>query len=165
MGRTVADWHKKYFNYVFRRCESILRNREDAEDAAQEVFLKLIKAEGRGMDLIKIEKEKKDAALLWVNATRVCFTRLKERPKETLPLFDDPPEKIDAFERLDAKLLLESILENESEETKLYCYMYFYDRMKYREISKTVGKSISLIPKKIKAFIKKTRPKLEGTMK
>jgi RNA polymerase sigma factor (sigma-70 family) len=144
----------------------MLRNRQDAEDMAQEVFIKLIKAEGRGMELSTI---KSDEGLLWTIATNVClgFIDEKKRKHENIfPLFDEEiPAPVNAFERLDAKMLIQAILDDESEETKMYVYMYFFDGMTLREIAETVGKSKSNVHGKLDTFIKVTRQKLEGTMK
>lgn len=152
MGKTVADWHKEYFPFVFRRCRYMLRNTQDAEDAAQEVFIRVFKAEGRGMDLSKI---KNDEDLLWIYATKVCLSRLGKKRKHgvNFPLFEEEiPAAGNVFERIDAKLLIQGIFENESEETRLYCYMYYYDRMKLTEIAETVGKSKSWVHKKIETL-------------
>jgi len=166
VGKTIADWHKEYFPFVLRRCGQMLRNTQDAEDAAQEVFIRLLKAEWRGMDLAETTNEEN---LLWTYATNVCLSRIEETKKKhgnNVSFFEEGiPASGNDFERLDAKILLQSVFEQESEETRLYCYMYFYDRMKLKEIAKTVGKSKSWVHKKIEQFKKDTRRKLEETMK
>ncbi|MDR2922745.1 MAG: sigma-70 family RNA polymerase sigma factor [Treponema sp.] len=165
MGKTIADWHKEYFPLVFRRCMHMLRNTHDAEDAAQEVFIRLIKAEGRGMDLGEI---KNNEALLWACSSNVCLNCIRKKKKqgENFPLFEEKtPAEGNVFDRIDAKLFLQAVLEHESEETRLYCYMYYFDRMKLTEIAETVGKSKSWVHKKIETFKRETRRKLEEAMK
>ena len=169
MGKTIADWHKEYFPFVLRRCRQMLRNTQDAEDAAQEVFIRLLKAEKRGMDL---DETTNKGNLLWTYATNVCISRIsqieeiKRKHGNNVSFFEEGiPATGNDFERLDAKILLQSIFEQESEETRLYCYMYFYDRMKLKEIAKTVGKSKSWVHKKIEQFKRDTRRKLEESMK
>jgi len=166
MGKTIADWHKKYFPFVFRRCLKILRNTQDAEDAAQDVFIRLVKTEGRGKELDKTNNEE---SLLWTYATNLCLSRLEERKRKqgkNIALFEESvPAAVDVFEQIDAKLLLQSLFEQESEETRLYCYMYFYDRMKLEEIAETVGKSTTWVHRKIENFKRETRQKHGETMK
>jgi len=166
VSKTIADWHKEYFPFVLRRCRQMLRNMEDAEDAAQEVFIRLIKAEGRGEDLDAVSNEE---GLLWIYATNVCLTFIRDKQKKQgndVSLFEEGiPSAGNDFERLEAKMLLLSVIGQESEETMLYCYMYFFDKMKYREIAETVGKSKSWIQRKIGQFKRETRRKFKGTMK
>jgi RNA polymerase sigma-70 factor (ECF subfamily) len=165
VGKTIADWHKEYFSFVFRRCFFMLRNKQDAEDAAQEVFIKLLKAQERGMELNKVVY---DESLLWKIATNVCLDHIRKNRKldDTFPLFNEEiPETVNFFERLNARLLIQAILEEESEETRIYCFMYFFDGMKLKEIAETVGKSKSWVHKKIETFKNDTRRKFEETMK
>ena len=166
MGKTIAAWHKEYFPFVFRRCRQMLRNTQDAEDAAQDVFIRLLNAEERGREL---DETKNEESLLWTYATRVCLSLIKERKKKhgnNVSFFEEViPAAGNDFERMDAKILLQSVFEQESEETRLYCYMYFYDRMKLEEIAETVGKSKSWVHRKIEQFKRETRRKLEETMK
>jgi len=169
MGKTIADWHKKYFPFVFRRCLKILKNTHDAEDAAQDVFVRLVRMEGRGNKLDKINNEE---GLLWTYATNLCLSRLEERKRKqgkNITLFEESiPAAGDDFEKIDAKLLLQSLFENVegvSEETRLYCYMYYYDRMKLGEIAETVGKSITWVHRKITDFVVETRRKLGEALK
>jgi RNA polymerase sigma-70 factor (ECF subfamily) len=166
VSKTIADWHKEYFPFVLRRCRQMLHNTQDAEDAAQEVFIRLLKAERRGMDLDETTNEEN---LLWIYATNVCLTFIRDKKKKQgndVSLFEEGiPTAGSEFERLDAKMLLQSVIEQELEETRLYCYMYFYDRMNLKEIAKTVGKSKSWVHRKIEQFKRDTRRKLEETMK
>ena len=67
---------------VFRVAYSVLRNREDAEDAAQETFIRLMR-----QDLAKIEDPR-----LWLArvAWRVAVDRVRARP-------ESPPEAVPEF--------------------------------------------------------------------
>jgi len=166
VSKTIADWHKEHCPFVFRRCRQMLRNTQDAEDATQEVFLRLVKSERRGMEL---DEKTNEEGLLWIYATNVCLTFIRDNKKKQgndVSLFEEGiPADGNEFERLEAKMFLQSVIEQESEETRLYCYMYFFDKMKYREIAETVGKSKSWIQRKVKKFERDTRRRFEETMK
>src|SRR5262245_29736797 len=57
---------------VVRRCSALLRNESEAQDAAQDVFVALLRAEER------LDGEAPAALLLRV-ATNVCLNRLRTR--------------------------------------------------------------------------------------
>ena len=105
-------------------------------------------------------------ALLWTIATNVCLNRLKAKKwkaGEYLPFNDGEiyPAIDDDYKRVDKNLFLQAVLEDESEEVRSYVYMYYYDRMGYVEIAKTVGKSKTWIGKKLNAFREKARKEFE----
>ncbi|MGH9523711.1 MAG: RNA polymerase sigma factor [Terriglobales bacterium] len=89
---TVVREHSRL---VFRVAYSVLRNREDAEDAAQETFIRLMR-----QDLSKIEEPR-----LWLArvAWRVAVDRVRRRPSP--PLEDEFPEIIDGARLADDALL------------------------------------------------------------
>lgn len=78
---------------VFRVAYSVLRNREDAEDAAQETFIRLMR-----QDLSKIDDPR-----LWLArvAWRVAVDRVRKRPETT----DEMPEIADSGASADDALL------------------------------------------------------------
>ena len=165
---TIADWHKEYFPMVFRRCRYMLRKSAYApEDAAQDVFVSLLTCKQNADDMAKIKNVE---GLLWTIATNVCLNKLKARkwkPGEDLTINEEEiyPASGDDYKRVDNNLLLEAILEEESEEVKSYVYMHYYDGMGYVEIANTVGKSKTWVGKKLAAFGERARKVLEESVK
>jgi len=168
MLRTIADWHKEYFPMVFRRCKYMLRKSAYApEDAAQDVFVNLLTCKEKTDYISKIENVE---GLLWTIATNVCLNKLKAKkwkPGEDLTINEEEiyPAVGDDYKRVDDNLLLEAILEEESEEVRSYVYMYYYDGMGYVEIAQTVGKSKTWVGKKLAAFRERARKELEESVK
>jgi RNA polymerase sigma factor (sigma-70 family) len=168
MLRTIADWHKEYFPLVFRRCKYMLRKSAYApEDAAQDVFVNLLAIKEKADDIAKIKNVE---GLLWTIATNVCLNKLKAKKwkqGEDLAINEEEiyPVAGDDYKRIDDNLLLEAILEEESEEVRSYVYMHFYDGMGYVEIAKTVGKSKTWVGKKLAAFRERARKELEESVK
>ena len=79
MVGTIADWHKEYFPLVLRRCKYMLRKYAyDPEDAAQDVFLNLLKYKDTGKDVKNVE------GLLWTITTNVCLNLLKAQKMDTM---------------------------------------------------------------------------------
>lgn len=167
MGKTIADWYKEYFPFVYRCCLRMLRNEQDAEEISQEVFIRLIKAdEGQKMDVGIIKNE---MCYLKTIAVRLCLNKMKREKSKDIntdncPFIDDMPSMENTFEKVNAGILIQEILKNESEETRAYCYMYYFEGMNLTEIAQTAGKSKSLVHKKLETFRKQTRLKLQEIM-
>jgi len=177
MNIDIEECYKKYAPMVFRRCVNILKNEEEALDAAQDVFVKLLRHEKRlhGQFL---------SSLLYTIATNNCLNRLRQRKRQAryesqacLPQTSEgsghgqnpnkpglnEPGSIDPhFNRVEDTMLMDAILENESESTKVICFMYHKDGMTLREIGDVMGLSISGVRKRLLAFNARAKEKLEG---
>ena len=154
----IEECYKKYAPMVFRRCSSLLRNEEEALDAAQDVFVNLLRYNKQlhGQFL---------SSLLYTIATNICLNRLRQRKQqgesidcETLPLSADDPQ----FERVEDSMLMDAILENESESTRAICFMYHGDGMTLQEIGEAMSLSISGVRKRLLAFNARAKLKWEG---
>jgi len=155
----IEDCYKKYAPMVFRRCLGMLGNEEDALDAAQDVFVKLLRYHRRlhGQFL---------SSLLYTIATNVCLNRLRQRkwqggdfhdPEMLFPAAHDPE-----FERIEAGMIMDAILHNESESTRAICFMYYGDGMTLKEIGELMSLSISGVRKRILTFNARAKLKWEG---
>ena len=145
----ITAWYEKYGPMVIRRCQSILRNTDDALDAVQDVFLNLIKSEAR-------LKENYPSCLLYTMATNVCLNRLRQKKRESTAFFSGVEESLfcfdEGFSQVEAELLLEDILSNESESDRSIYFMYHVDGMTLKEIGEAVGLSFSGVRKRLEAF-------------
>ena len=162
MNIDIEECYKKYAPMVFRRCVNILKNEEEALDAAQDVFVKLLRHEKRlhGQFL---------SSLLYTIATNNCLNRLRQRKTQarhgqnpTKPGLNEPGSIDPHFNRVEDTMLMDAILENESESTKVICFMYHKDGMTLREIGDVMGLSISGVRKRLLAFNARAKVKLEG---
>ena len=160
MAIDIAAWYEKYSPMVIRRCRALLRDEDEAMDAVHDVFVNLLRAEGRLSGSYP-------SSLLYTMATNVCLNRLRDRKRTDWGGKFNQEEFCSAgnadageYDRVDAKLLVEAILEDESEDTQAICFMYHGDGMTLREIGEAVGLSISGIRKRLEAFRKRARLKL-----
>jgi len=160
MAIDLAAWYEKYSPMVIRRCRALLRDEDDAMDAVHDVFVNLLRAEGRLSGSYP-------SSLLYTVATNVCLNRLRDRKRAGWgdllsqgEFFVAGEAAAGDYDRVDAKLLVETILEDESEDTRAICFMYHGDGMTLREIGEAVGLSISGIRKRLEAFRKRARLKL-----
>jgi RNA polymerase sigma-70 factor (ECF subfamily) len=151
MANDIAAWYEKYGPMVIRRCRELLRNDDDTMDAVQDVFLKLLKAEGGRFSF--------PSSLLYTIATNVCLDRLRAKKRRDVRETEetDFPAVDEGYEQVDAELLVQVILEDEPEETCKICYMYHADGMTFREIGEAVGMSVSGVQKKLETFKKRAR--------
>ena len=152
----IAAWYEKYGPMVIRRCRALLRSDDEAMDAVQDVFMNLLKAQGRLQGAFP-------SSLLYTMATNVCLNKLRARKWEA-PDSPDFEENFsindEGFEQVDSKLLVQAILEDESDDTRSICFMYHADGMTLMEIGEAVGMSVSGVRKRLESFKKRAREKL-----
>jgi RNA polymerase sigma-70 factor (ECF subfamily) len=146
---------------VVRRCQALIRNSDEAMDAVQDVFVNLLKANERGVTY--------PSSLLYTIATNVCLNRIRAKKREKWTDFLVEGEEFfaaddESYNVVDAQILVQSIFEDESEETRTICFMYHADGMTLKEISDAVGMSISGVQKRIETFKKRARLKLRDSV-
>ena len=160
MAINIAAWYEKYGPMVIRRCRKILGNGDDALDAVHDVFVNLIEAQPRLYDSFP-------SSLLYTMATNICLNRLRKRKRETLKDFSGEGENQlfcadGAYDQVEAELLLEAILKDESEMNRTICFMYHADGMTLKEIGEAVNLSIAGVHKRLEAFKSRARHKLHS---
>ena len=159
----IEECYKKYAPMVFRRCLKLLKNEDEALDAAQDVFVNLLRHQQRLHDRFL-------SSLLYTMATNTCLNRLRRHKlhgssEKVQTLLTDISEygSLDPqFERVEEALLMDIILQNESESTRAICFMYHIDNMNLREIGEVIGLSVSGVRKRLLAFKNRAKVKLEG---
>jgi RNA polymerase sigma-70 factor (ECF subfamily) len=155
----IEACYEKYAPMIYRRCMGILGNEDDALDAAQDVFVKLLRYQNRLHSQFL-------SSLLYTIATNTCLTRLQQRKRQGITS-DDPetlfPARHDPeYEKVEAGMLMEAILRDESESTRAICFMYHRDGMTLEEIGGVTGLSISGVRKRLLAFNARAKIRWEG---
>jgi len=157
MAIDVAAWYEKYGPMVIRRCRRILGNGDDAMDAVHDVFVNLLRALPRLHGRFP-------SSLLYTMATNICLNRLKKRKKESPKDISAEGEPLSfsvdgGFDQVEAELILEAILKDESEMNRTICFMYHADGMTLQEIGELVGLSTTGVYKRLEAFKSRARLK------
>ena len=160
MAIDVAAWYEKYGPMVIRRCRSILGNGDDALDAAHDVFVNLLGAQPRLHGRFP-------SSLLYTMATNICLNKIRKRKRETLKDFSGEGENqlfsADmGFDQVEAELLLEAILKDESETNRTIYYLYHADGLTLKEIGEAVGLSVAGVHKRLEAFKSRARLRLNS---
>lgn len=157
--RTDADFEALYernWLYVYRICYSYMGNAADAEDCAEDVFVKILSG---GIVFQDAEHERKWLSVAAINR---CKDKLKSsafRLTDSLDAEDAPepaaPEKEDYSDVREAVLKL-------PERLKTVVVMFYYCGYKAEEIAKEFGKSPSTIRNLLKEARDLLREKLGG---
>ena len=159
MAIDVEAWYEKYGPMVIRRCRKILKDKEDALDAVHDVFVNLLKAKPR-------LQGNYPSCLLYTMATNICLNRLRKKKREIQRDFSSEEPlffyRDEGFDQVDAELLLEDILKDESEMNRAIYFMYHIDGMTLKEIAEAAFLSISGVRKKLETFKSRARQKYSG---
>ena len=86
VARHVEELYTAHFRLVRSVCRSLLRDRNEAEDAVQQTFLSAQRALANG------SSPREPAAWLATIARNECLARVRERMREPLPLDAEPTE-------------------------------------------------------------------------
>jgi len=147
----VREAYQRYGSLVLRRCQRILRDRSSAEDALQEVFVRL----WRYGDAFR-EAESK---VLWLYrvADRCCFDRLARRnahPEVSLPNPSMPPgDKIAQASTVEDREVVMCFLDRFDDRVKQVAVLHYLDEMTQEEIAAATGWSRQTVFKKL-AFLR-----------
>jgi len=135
--------YNRQVSTVYRVCYSYLGNRADAEDATQNVFLRLLRS---GASFESGEHEK--AWLIRVSAN-LCKDVLKASVRKNVPL-DAIPEPEAKPQEYDATL---DVVLSLDEKYKDVVYLYYYEGWSTDQISGALGKP----PSTIRSYLSEAR--------
>jgi RNA polymerase sigma-70 factor (ECF subfamily) len=126
-------------------------------DAVHDVFVNLLRAQPRLHGQFP-------SSLLYTMATNICLNRIRKRKKESPKDIFAEGELLffsvdKGFDQVEAELILEAILKDESEMNRAICFMYHADGMTLKEIGEAVGLSTTGIHKRLEAFKSRVRLK------
>lgn len=142
---------------VHRRARTLLGTDEEARDAMQEVFVRILSAhsEFRG-----------DAPILhWIYriTTHVCLDRLRKR--KTHPIVSDPEAVAQLLatpgDPVDRRAILQ-VLARTDRTTQEIAVHYYLDGLPMEEVAGLVGLSRKTVGKKLEAFKKRAAQWLGG---
>ena len=146
MSLDVAHYYEKYGPMVLRRCRRLLGDEDEALDAMQETFVKVLVQQGRLED-------RAPSSLLYRVATNVCLNRIRtkkrhpeDRDEELLLSIATHGEE----ERSFARRVLRRLFEGELESTQVMAVLHYVDGMTLEEVAQAVGFSVSGVRKRLR---------------
>ncbi|HEY5393342.1 MAG TPA: RNA polymerase sigma factor [Hanamia sp.] len=162
--RAFATLVDQYKNLVFTLSLKMLQNREEAEEAAQDAFVKVFKS------LNSFKNDAKFSTWVYKITYNNCLDRLKKRKRNRQVFPIDEFTDVEVTSLINA---LDTIVENEQKhliretldqllpEENFLLILYYYDENSLKEISVIMGINENNL--KIKLF--RTRKKLAAILK
>ncbi len=159
-GRAVHDataLYRDHGDVVYRRCLRLLRDPEAAKDAAQEVFLKLVR-DGQHLG------DREDIApWLYRVATNHCLNLRRDRRHHGETALDDGPEpSCPGCDGLD-RLLVQRVLSRFDAVTQLIAVAVLVDEREHEEVAASLGLSRRTMARKLERFVELARRHLVVT--
>ena len=154
----------RYKNFVFTLSIKMLQNREEAEEVAQDVFIKVYRS------LQKFKTESKFSTWLYRITYNTCLDKMRSKKRNT-PVFsfdhfaeDEAVSLInvlDTIEERERKQMIQKCLDLLPAEDSFLLTLYYFEENSLKEISKIIGVNENNL--KIKLF--RSRIKLAAILK
>ncbi len=152
MALDVAELYRRYGDMVLGRCRSLLRNDADAQEACQEVFLKVHRYQN------SFRGDSSPTTWLYRVTTTTCLNKLRSKKRRP----EDPHEEPPAIETNDSMLtghevrdLVDRVLSLADEKTQACVVHHYVDGMTHKEVGVIVGLSAAAVRKRIGVFKKR----------
>ncbi len=158
----------RYKNMVFTIVKRILKSHEDAEEVAQDVFIKAYQS------LNKFKKEAKFSTWLYRIAFNTAVSKTRKKKFEVSAIddnmvenytHDDLVEELDEFAYEDRKKYFENALKKIPQEDALLLTMFYMEEQTIEEISTVTGLSASNVKVKLHRIRKKLYQTIDEMIK
>jgi len=148
-AESLAIIYAAHYRHVFQVCRRFFRHREDAEDAAAEVFMKLPNVLGQRNESLPFRP--------WVSqvAGRHCIDKLRKRKRERCsPLVSEDvhtvadhatPSPLSQVLRRETQERVREQLNRLPDCYRVPLILRYYKRMSYSEIAQVLGRQIPTI--------------------
>ena len=152
----IEDLYRRYGDLVLGRCRSLLRNDADAQEVAQEVFLRV----WRYRDSFRGEAS--PSTWLFKVTTTTCLNRLRTRRRHPEDLIEDVAlgETDTLLGALEVRQLLDVVLAEEDEGTVGAVIYHYVDGMTHDEAGELLGVSGAAVRKRIALFRERAKTRL-----
>jgi RNA polymerase sigma-70 factor (ECF subfamily) len=155
--RRAAELYRTYGPAVYRRCLRLLRDREAAQDAAQEVFVKLVR------DIAKLDDPQIVLPWIYRVATNHCLNVLRDRGRRgeatlgDLEIAGGPAEP-----SFPDKHLANAVLSRFDEGTRAVAVGVLVDGMGHEELASALGISRKTVERRLSRFLERARRLVSG---
>lgn len=158
VGPTAFDitaLYRRYGAMVTHRCRNLLGNDADAQEACQEIFLKM----HRYRD--KWRGEASPTTYLYKVTTTTCLNRLRTRRRKPEDLVDEVPHieppggyhsLSPTMKAVEIRQLVDRLLAGQDERTQACVIYHYVDGMTHDETGKILGISGAAVRKRIARF-------------
>jgi len=144
--------YRRYSTKIFGKCISLLKNEMQAQDAMQDIFMKIL------LNLSKFSGKSKFSTWIYSITYNFCIDLIRKKKKDKSILVDDISRVHDTpDDDIEDRFLLETsvnrlkvVLEKIPIDDKSVLMMKYQDDMSIRDIGEVLDKSESAIKMKIK---------------
>lgn len=143
--------YNRYIGKVYGKCISLLKDQVMAEDAAQEIFVKIF------LNLAKFNRRSKFSTWVYSISYNYCIDFIRKSKKAKNLFSSEENEGKDLPEEVDDRLLIEMeisrlkiVLDELPVDDKAVLLMKYQEELSIREISEIIGKTESAVKMKIK---------------
>lgn len=150
----VSNLYRKFGPAIYSRCRRLLKDDALAEDATQEVFVRVLR---------HIESAPDDsAALAWIYriSTNYCLNQIRDRGRQAEPTApEDMPESSSDHpepDLLDRDLAMK-LVERAPEKLRATALLYYVDGMEQEQVAKTLGISRRTVINRLQEFAERSR--------
>jgi RNA polymerase sigma-70 factor (ECF subfamily) len=131
---------ERYGPMVYRRCLRLLRDEDQAMDACQDVFVRLLERR----DWLDARYP---SSLLYRIATNLCLNRIRDRRRQATTGDDALLERIasaeDGESAAGARLLLDRVFGRQPESSRTIAVLHYVDGLTLEQVAEVVGLSVS----------------------
>jgi RNA polymerase sigma-70 factor, ECF subfamily len=139
----------RYGAMVLRRCLRMLGSREEAEDACQEVFVRLFERRERLNGTYP-------SSLLYRIATNLCLNRIRDRERRPVTVDEELVHRIacadDPGALGNARMLLDRLFGRHPESSRTMAVLHYVDGLTLEEVAAETGLSISGVRKRLRSL-------------
>lgn len=143
----IEALYERFGSMVYGRCMQMLRNEDDAIEAMQDVFVKVLKM--RDVDITS------PSSLLYVMATRHCLNLLRSKKRRPEDANTDLVSRIanaGTDQRSYARMMLDWLFGESPEHSQLIAVLYYVDGLTHAEVADEVGMSVSSVRRRLKTM-------------
>ena len=149
----AARLYRDYGPAVYRRCLRLLRDREEAQDATQEVFVRLVR------NMIRLEGRGDTLPWIYRVATNHCLNVLRNSGRhreDELPVDLEADER-SAAEALPDRRLAQELLGRFDADTQAVVVGVYVDGMEREEVATALGISKRTVSRRLEKFLSSSR--------
>jgi len=143
--------YDRYITKIYSKCISLLRDEARAQDASQEIFIKIFN------NLAKFNRKSKFSTWVYSITYNFCIDVIRKQKKKNQLFSSEEAEGKEVIEEIDDKVLLEMelerlkiVLEELRVDDKAVLIMKYKEGLSIKEISQVFDKTESAIKMKIK---------------
>lgn len=137
----------RYGPMVLRRCRQLLRNQDDAFDACQDVFVRVIERQER-LDT------RYPSSLLYTIATNVCLNRIRDRARRLESPDDARLEQIARADapaaESDARMTLDWLFMRHPASSRTIAVLHYLDGLTLEQVAAHTGLSVTGVRTRLK---------------